>query len=255
MNKQQPALTVDSLIKFSHKKKFSFSKKNLSTTENEEDLGDDEAEKHADDDEEEDESNHLKANNTHRQPKGSALLKKDDASSSHHTDDSESGDETSHKKKHHHKHHHNKHHKKEAVSEEADSKTEKNVLKISNMFPTYSKEEIQRILAKKHFNPKKCIDYLLKEKENNKKRLSSSSSDIEEWSDGDENIRAQNLANKQKRDSGASSNSSTTNEATHKRKNDAEANGLVKEPLKKKFKKFIVDSDEDASRDSVSSAR
>jgi len=92
------------------------------------------------------------------------------------------------------------------------------------MFPHHSADLIEKVWLETNFNSKKCIDILLTEKENNSNDLNKSL-DIDEWSDGDENIRNKNLENKKKRESNSSSNSSNSlanGSATHEKKRKPE---------------------------------
>jgi hypothetical protein len=78
------------------------------------------------------------------------------------------------------------------------------------MFPHHSTKLIKKIFAENDKNAKRCIDILLKEKENTD--LNDKSLDIEEWSDGDEAIRAKNQQkqlNKQLIQNGENSNDSS----------------------------------------------
>lgn len=92
------------------------------------------------------------------------------------------------------------------------------------MFPHHSIELIEKVWLENNYDSKKCIDILLTEKENNAKD-SNRSLEIDEWSDGDENIRNRNLENKKKRESNSSSNSSSSlanGTAAHEKKRKSE---------------------------------
>lgn len=64
------------------------------------------------------------------------------------------------------------------------------------MFPDFPPKLIKKKLRESEFDAKKCIELLTQLKE---KKSSNKSLEIEEWSDGDENIRAKNIENKLKR--------------------------------------------------------
>ena len=68
--------------------------------------------------------------------------------------------------------------------------------RLIKIFPEYSPEFIRTKLDESDNSAKKCIELIMKEKE---KKLVNKSLEIEEWSDGDEKIRAKNLENKLKR--------------------------------------------------------
>lgn len=61
------------------------------------------------------------------------------------------------------------------------------------MFPHHTSTVIKKAFASHDNNAKKCAEFLLKEKENGGLETSV---EIEEWSDGDDNIRANNAAKK-----------------------------------------------------------
>jgi len=82
------------------------------------------------------------------------------------------------------------------------------------MFPEYSPSFIRIKLSESDHSAKKCIDLIMKEKE----KKMNKSLEIEEWSDGDERIRAKNLENKLKRLSKESQSDEINNCLDKKRK-------------------------------------
>lgn len=229
----QPALTVDSLVKFQYKKRFSFANRNLSLNE----------EKNGKSSEEEEASPVVVKSN--QQHKGTAKLKKKKNSSSSSfsasfsstsTSGSSSDDGSSRRKKKKKKKAAKNLKKKAAVvgsdddedDDEEEERRNKKLSKLFKMFPLASIEFIENIWIENNYNAKKCIDILLKEKENNQDDGACNKSaniTIEEWSDGDEAIRARNLEMKNKRKS---------------------SNKLEEPPAKKKARVLVVsDDDED----------
>ena len=165
-NQAAPAVTVDSLINFAHKKKkFSFSNRKLQSEETDE---------HNEETEETTKDNDDEL--TVRQPKGSALLKHESDNGSSTMSSSNEEDKCSTHKNSKKKH---KHHKKKTTKnseEKGGGGDEKKLENLIKMFPDREKDEVRRAWTKSKFNSKKAIDLLLKEKENKNRRLSSSSS-------------------------------------------------------------------------------
>ena len=72
-----------------------------------------------------------------------------------------------------------------------ESQNEEKLEKLYRMFPHHKAKTIQMAFAKHEQNAKKCAEFLLKEKENGGVSAENEV-EIEEWSDGDEDIRARN---------------------------------------------------------------
>ena len=112
------------------------------------------------------------------------------------------------------------------------------------MFFDESTEKIQKLFISQNYDAKKCIDILLKEKNKPK----DDSLLIEEWSDGDERIRAKNKQvreDKEKKRLSEESNQSTESSSTTKSKKRKLL--PIDSPIKQvsKRKKVIIASDSD----------
>ena len=232
MSNQQPATTVDSLISFKYKKKFSFvNKKHVNKSNNScstEDSNSD-SESHNDDDADNDHKENKQTDEEKKKSswKGSARLK-DDQHSSDSSGSSHSHKPPSKKKKDKKKFfkyssiffNHSiwpdlkniyKIHKKYRKNHDNGEDKMNRLLK---MFPEYSPSFIRNKLIESNGSAKKCIDLIMKEKE----KKMNKSLEIEEWSDGDEHIRAKNLENKLKRISKESQSDEISNCLDKKRK-------------------------------------
>jgi hypothetical protein len=96
--------------------------------------------------------------------------------------------------------------------------------KIHKLYANLTREKIRGIFFQTDFNVKKTIDILIRqemesdeeETEGGVKKSKNESLSIDEWSDGDEKIRAKNKADRErkKRNSNESSASSTTTTST-----------------------------------------
>lgn len=123
-------------------------------------------------------------------------------------------------------------------SEEEEAKKEKNLVKLIRMFPHVSSEHIRKLFKSNRYDAKSCIDILLKEKENinddvngSRRRRGSSSPDIDEWSDGNEDIRQRNRLNRERK----------------RRLSDDKLSGDSARPKSRKV--IVVESDDDEEHD------
>ncbi len=188
--------TIDELVTFKYKKKFSFAKKNHSLLSTDEATSGQEKSVSSSEDSDLDE---LREKNLNW--KGSAKLKAPGAANK-----SSSEDETDTKKKKH---------KKSSKKQKKESHNEEKLKKLYRMFPHHKVKTVQMAFAKHDQNAKKCAEYLLKEKENGGVRAENDV-EIEEWSDGDEGIRARNAQARSERK--ASEEMSDSSENVRKRK-------------------------------------
>ncbi len=164
--------TIDELVTFKYnKKKFSFAKKNTSLLSTDDGGSGHEKSESSSEDSDLDE---LREKNLNW--KGSAKLKVTTTAYK-----SSSEDEAAKSKKH----------KKSSNKHKKESRNEEKLEKLYRMFPHHNVKTIQMAFAKNDQNAKKCAEYLLKEKENGGVSAENDV-EIEEWSDGNEGIRARN---------------------------------------------------------------
>jgi hypothetical protein len=140
----------------------------------------------------------------------------------------------------------NKIKRKKLSSEEDDEeveRVERDLTRIHKLYPHWTRENIRPIFFQADFNVKKTIEILVKrdmeESDEEPAKSKNESLSIDEWSDGDENIRAKNKAandKKKTRVSDESSNSSTataasaasSSNAAQKRKTEDKIGRLLK---------------------------
>ena len=252
-----PAATVDSLVKFSYKKKFSFTNRKSSVDEQPDEVQDGGVGDHQHNTTDSvsagsDESFEPATVTAKAQHKGSARLKESGDSSD---SSSDSGPKKSKKKKTKDvtakaskKKRVKKNESDESSEDEDARKVERQLAQLYKMFPSVSQSHIKQMYIKRDFDAKSCIDTLLEEVNGgNGDKMADEADDIEEWSDGDAEIKAKNEQARAKKLAAQSSVPVTDQQVKRKSNED-----LNREPQKKKARKLVILSDDDDEVESTS---